>query len=40
MSAVGASASAADYENSGNVSVFLTNSAHGSQNALLRMKVP
>jgi enediyne biosynthesis protein E4 len=36
MSAVGASASAADYENSGNVSVFLTNSAHGSQNALLR----
>jgi enediyne biosynthesis protein E4 len=36
MSAVGASAAAADYENSGNISVFLTNSAHGSQNALLR----
>src|SRR5260370_33401163 len=29
MMAVGASASAADYENSGNVSVFLTNCAHG-----------
>ncbi len=36
MTAVGASASAADYENSGNVSVFLTNCALGSKNALLR----
>jgi hypothetical protein len=36
MTAVGASASAADYENSGNVSVFLTNCAHGSENALFR----
>jgi enediyne biosynthesis protein E4 len=36
MTAVGASASAADYENSGHVGVFLTNSGHGSHNALLR----
>jgi enediyne biosynthesis protein E4 len=36
MTAVGASASAADYENSGRVAVFLTNSGHGSRNALLR----
>src|SRR5262249_51293669 len=36
MVAVGASASAADYENSGNLSVFLTNSGRDSQNALLR----
>jgi len=36
MVAVGASASAADYENSGNASIFVTNSGHGSQDALLR----
>lgn len=36
MVAVGASVSAADYENSGNLSVFLTNSGQDSQNAMLR----
>jgi len=36
LSAVGASASAADYDNSGRTSVFLTNSNFNSQDALFR----
>ena len=36
MTSVGASASAADYENSGRLAVYLTNCSHGSKNALLR----
>jgi enediyne biosynthesis protein E4 len=36
LASVGASASAADYENSGRVSVFLTNSGAGTQDVLYR----